>query len=188
MPSRAWYIVAAIIGVGAIAAAGWLLVVRLGSIGAGLVQILVPGSADLELKTAGTYTIFHERTSQLDGRIYTSTDVSGLRVTVRDVAGGRELAMRRPAGSSTYDFGGRSGVAILAFTVETPGTHRLVAAYEDGRSRPQAVLAVGAGFIGGLVTTILLSVGLVMLGLAVAVLIVIVVVLKRRRAAAVPTG
>ncbi len=185
MPSRVWYVVAAAILIASVAGAVWLAVSRIGNVGAGLVQVVVPGSADLDLKQAGSYTIFHERVSTVDGRVYTAPSVSGLRVTVRSVATGREIATRRPGGSSRYDFGGRSGTSVLAFDVDAPGTYRLEAAYEDGRQQPQTVLAVGTGFVSGLLATIALALGVVFIGIAVAALIFIVVLLKRRRVLAV---
>ncbi|MCW5748324.1 MAG: hypothetical protein KIT36_19205 [Alphaproteobacteria bacterium] len=182
MPSRGWYVVAAVVLVAAVVAAVWLAVARVGGMQGGLTQIVVPGSADLELTRPGTYTIFHERTSQVDGRIFSSSDISGLRVAVRSVANGRAIAVRRPTGSTSYNFSGRSGQSVLAFDIDAPGTYRLTAGYDDGRTRPQAVLAVGTGFVSGLLATIALSFGIALAGVAVAMVIFIVVLLKRRRA------
>ncbi len=182
MTSRGWYVVAALIGIAGIAGAVWVVITHLGSVTAGLTQIVVPGGADLDLKQAGTYTIYHERTSTVAGRIYQSSGISGLRVTVKSADSGQQIAVRRPAGTSQYNFGGRSGFSALVFDVDTPGLYRLEAAYDDGRRQPQTVLAVGTGFVGGLLTTIFLAIGLVFAGLAIAVAIVVVVLLRRRRA------
>jgi len=188
MPSRGWYVVAAVILIAAVAGAVSLAVSRIGNVGAGLVQVVVPGGADLDLKQPGSYTIFHERTSTVDGRIYTAPGVSGLRVTVRSLTTGREIAVRRPGGTSRYDFGGRSGTSVLAFDIDAPGMYRLDAAYEGGRQQPQTVLAVGTGFVSGLLTTIALSLGIAFGGIAIALLIFIVVLLKRRRALTAGAG
>jgi len=182
MPSRGWYVVAAVILIAAVAGAVAIVVSRIGNVGAGLVQIVVPGGADLDLQQPGSYTIFHERTSTVAGRIYTAPSISGLRVTVRSVAAGRDIAVKRPGGSSRYDFGGRSGTSVLAFDVDAPGRYRLDAAYDDGRQQPQTVLAVGTGFVSGLLTTIALSLGVAFGGIAIALVIFIVVLLKRRHA------
>ncbi|HKU94580.1 MAG TPA: hypothetical protein VJR58_04860 [Vineibacter sp.] len=182
MPSRGWYVVAAVVLIAAVAGAVWIVASRIGDVGAGLVQVVVPGGADLDLKQPGSYTIFHERTSTVGGRIYTAPSVSGLRVTVKSAATGRDVTVRQPAGSSRYDFGGRSGTSVLAFNIDAPGRYRLDAAYEDGRQQPQTVLAVGTGFVSGLLTTIALALGVAFGGIAVALAIFIVVLLKRRRA------
>jgi hypothetical protein len=181
MPGRGWYVLAVLIVLGSLAGAVALAVTRLGGIGAGLVQVVVPGGATLDLKAPGTYTIYHERTSQIDGRLYTSGDISGLRVTVRAADGGRSIAVRPPSGSSTYNLAGRSGTSVLAFTIEAPGSYRIEAGYDDGRREPRAVLAVGTGFVTGLLVTIGLSAAIALAGLAVALTIVIVVLLKRRQ-------
>ncbi|MBL8673949.1 MAG: hypothetical protein IPK81_12270 [Rhodospirillales bacterium] len=182
MPGRIWYFVAAAIFVASIAGAVWIAIARTGGMTAGLTQIVVPGGATLELKTPGTYTIFHERTSQVDGRVYESTGISGMRVAVRSVATGKSLVVRSPSGSSTYNFGGRSGRSVLAFDVDQPGAYELTAGYDDGRREPRTVLAVGSGFLGALFATIALSMGIAFAGIAAALLIAIITLLRRRRA------
>lgn len=183
MPGRTWYVVAALVVVGAVAAAVWLAVSRLGGIADGLVQVVVPGSADLALDKPGTYTIFHERVSQAGGRLYTAESISGLRVTVRSGTTGGDVALRRPATASRYDFGGRSGISAFAFDIDAPGTYRLTAAYDDGRQQPRTVLAVGTGFVGGLLSTIGLVLAVAFGGIAAGVAIAVVVLLKRRQGA-----
>lgn len=182
MPNRGWYVVAAVVFFGAIVASIWLTVSRLGGIGDSLVQVVVPGSADLTLDAPGTYTIFHERNSQVDGRIYTSESISGLRVTVRSAATGRDVAVKRPTATSQYNYGGRSGFSAFAFDIDAPGTYRLTAAYDDGRREPQTVLAVSTGFIGGLLKTIGLALAIAFGGMAAGLALFIVVLLRRRRA------
>ncbi|HJQ60939.1 MAG TPA: hypothetical protein VJ890_28805 [Vineibacter sp.] len=182
MPSRAWYVLAVAIVIGALVAAVWLAVARVGTVGAGLTQIVVPGGADLQLVARGTYTIFHERTSQVDGRLYSGGDVAGLRVAVWSSGAGRNVTLRPAAARSTYNIGGRSGVSLLVFEVDAPGLYRLTAAYDDGRTQPQVVLAVGTGLFSGVLAIIALSGGIALAGTAVALLIFIVVLLRRRRA------
>lgn len=182
MPGRGWYVLAAAIFLAGMIGSVWYAVTRVVGMESGLIQIVVPGTADLELKQRGTYTIFHERTSQVDGRLYTANDIAGLRVAVRSVASGQDIALRRPAASSTYTFSGRSGASAFAFTVDVPGTYRVTAAYDDGRPQPQTVLAVGTGLFSGLFTTIAVSGAIALVGTAVAMIMFIVVLLKRRKA------
>ncbi len=91
MTSRAWYFVAALIGIAGIAGAVLVLIARLGGMTEGLTQIVVPGGADLDLKQAGTYTIYHESTSTVGGRVYQSNGISGLRVVVRSADSGQPI-------------------------------------------------------------------------------------------------
>lgn len=153
MPSRKGYWLAAAILVAALVAMGIFLGARLSALGQGLIQVVVPGEAALALAEPGTYTIFHERESVVDGRIYASESISGLAVTVRTPAGA-PVALAPVTTSSTYTFGGRTGVAAFNFELATPGSYRLAARYADGRREPRVVLAIGRNFMGGLLITI----------------------------------
>ena len=73
-------------------------------------------------------------------------------------------------------------MSAFVFDIPEPGRYRLVAAYEDGRAEPLAVLTVGHEYFAWLRTTVLGSLAIVFTGIAVA--IVMVVVVWRRRSAA----
>jgi hypothetical protein len=181
-PSRLWYGVAVLI-----LAAGWvamaaLLMVRIGGIADGMMRVVVPGEAELRLNQAGTYTIFHEHRSTLDGRVYDTPGVDGLNVTVRAVSSGRLLELQHGADGS-YTFGGSAGRSLFDFVVSEPGAYRIAAVYADGRKEPQAVLAVGRGFIGDLLITILGAIAFAVGGTGGAIVVAILV--ARRRAKAV---
>lgn len=153
-PSRWWYLLsvaAFLCGFVAMAAFMWP---RLMSMGDELVQVVVPGEAELVLEKSGTYTIFHESKSVVDGQAFVSETVAGLRVVVRSVSGGDPVKLTSSTTSSSYNIGGRSGSSLFTFVVQTPGRYRMAATYDDGRSGPKAVLAVGHGFLGALFKTI----------------------------------
>ena len=182
IPSRKWYLLALAIFLLGLGAMGVFLSARLTALGDQLIQVVVPGTVDLKLAEPGSYTIFHERDSVVGGRLYAGDDISGLRVTVRAQASGAEIAVAPVATSSRYSFGGRTGVSAFEFIVREPGTYRLVAAYDDGRARPQAVLAIGHGFLGGLLGTIFGALAFAFGGAAIALFIALRVFFKRRRA------
>jgi len=144
----------------------------------------VPGEAVLTLEP-GHYTIFHESRSLVDGRIYSGTDVSGLEVSLEPVHAGPALALQQPGMASSYEIGGRAGRSVLAFDVAQPGEYRLVAGYPQGEAKSKAVLAVGRETVGGIVSLVLSVIGIIFLGVAIAVLIV-VMTYRRRRAALAP--
>lgn len=190
-PSRAWYALAgAIVVLGAVAA-GVFLVKRIGNLGDNLTQVVVPGEATLTLAQPGNYTIFHERESVVDGRVYSSTSLSGLRVTLRNAAGER-VPLSGPVASTRYNFGGRSGVGIFEFRIAAPGRYRLTAAYDGGRTEPRTVLSVGSGFVASLLGTIFGGLGFAFGGVILGVAIAVPVFVKRRKAAqfamAAPAG
>ncbi len=186
-PGRIWYFVAAaVLVIGAAAAVAWVAM-QLPKLNDKLIQVVVPGEATLRLTEAGTYTIFHERTSVVDGRVYASDSLSGLRISLRNERGER-VSLSSPQMSSTYNFSGRSGVAVFTFEVAQPGAYRLSAAYDNARSGPRAVLAVGAGFLGALFSIVFGALGFALGGVAAAVIIAAIVFVKRRRASRVATA
>jgi len=183
-PSRWWYLLAISLVAAGFAGMAAFMLPRLLGMADALIQVVAPGEAELTLDEPGTYTVFHERRSVVDDRLYVSNTISGLRITVQSTATGREIPVAPTSLSQTYTFGGRSGVSVVAFDIAEPGGYRLISAYEDGRSEPQAVLAIGHGFLAGLMTTILGSLVIVFGCIAAAAVIVIVVWRKRSTARA----
>jgi hypothetical protein len=181
MPGRYWYVVAILIWLGGMAAAGLFLWSRLAGWEAGLTRVIVPGSAVLDLAETGSYTIFHESHGVIDGRIYAAENISGLRVQLRPEPSGEPVPLTK-SGSSRYSINEHRGYAVLAFELPAPGRYRLLAGYDDGRTEPKTVLAVGQGFVARLVTTILTCVAIGLGSAAAGIAIWIVVFLKRRRA------
>jgi hypothetical protein len=186
MRSPLWFVVAAVIGIGGFVAAGFNLFSGLGEFEGHMQQVVMPGSATLDLNEAGVYTIFHERRSVVDGKSYSSDGMAGLRLSVF-AANGTEVNLT-PSSGSTYTFNGREGHSVYAFQVATPGQYRVTGTLPNGRTEPKIVLALGVGVLGGMFKMIGLSIGLALGGIAIAVLIVILTVIgrgKARRAAAV---
>ena len=180
-PGCAWYFLALLILVLGGAAAGILVLTQLPRLGEKLPQLVVPGETTLNLTEPGTYMIYHERESVVDGRVYSAENISGLRVTLRD-ARGAQVPLSAPGMSSTYNFSGRSGVAVYKFEIAQPGAYRLAAAYDGGRTQPRAVLAVGLGFVSGLLTIIFGALALAFGGAVIAVIVAVVVFVKRHKA------
>ncbi|MFZ5792696.1 MAG: hypothetical protein ACOY3L_18550 [Pseudomonadota bacterium] len=182
MPGRQWYVLAAAIFIAGAAAAGMHLYSRLPALALELPQFVVPGSAEIDLPEPGTYTIFHERVSVVDGRYYQADDVSGLRITIESEDTGAVVALTAPSMTTSYEFGGRSGVSILSFELDAPGRYRLAAAYGNGQRAPAVVLAVGHGFVGKLMAMILSTMAIGLGSAALAIAIAVVTLLKRRKA------
>jgi len=183
-PSRLWYLAAVLAVLAGFAGGALLGYSKLETFTRGMQRIVVPGEAVLTLEP-GHYTIFHESESMIDGRIYSGTDVSGLEVSVGPVRGGRALALKPPGMTSSYEIGGRAGRSVLAFDVAQPGAYRLVAGYPQGEAKSKAVLAVGQETAGGILSLVLSVIGIIFLGVAIAVLIA-VMTYRRRRAALAP--
>lgn len=181
MTSRAWYAVAAVVFVASAVGALWILLAGIGGIGDSVVRVVVPGVATLNLDEAGSYTIFHESRSVIDGVIYTADNVNGLRVTLTAESSGKPVAITQPSMSSHYSISGHEGASILAFDIAEPGRYRLSAAYDGAASRGRTVLAIEHGFVAKLLRTIAGTVATGLLGLVAAVVIAAITFAKRRR-------
>jgi hypothetical protein len=92
-----------------------------------LTQIVVPGEKDLGMTANSEYTIFLEEQSVVDGRIYSTSreNLEGLTCNVHSLTTGNKIDLRRPAGSTTYNVGGRSGRSVLQFQTQEAGTYHL---------------------------------------------------------------
>jgi hypothetical protein len=181
MRSPLWFVLAGVIAVAGFVAAGFQIVSGIGAVEGRLMQVVMPGSSVLSLSQPGTYTIYHERHSIVDGRVYTSTDVGGLRVSMRGPGGG-EVQLAPSSGGSTYKFGSREGRSIFSFSATTPGEYRITGALPDGRTEPKVVLAVESGLMGGMFQMIGGALGLAFGGLAIAGVLVFITLWQRSKA------
>lgn len=159
-----------------------------------LTQVVVPGKAELELKTRGKYTVFLEEQSVVNGRIYSTTQsVNGLTCAVEDQAGTQKLSLRRPSFSTNYTFNGRAGRSVLEFDVPQPGSYEFSCGYPEGVKGPETVVAVGTGVSDRILQTLGRSL-FALFGGGVTGLVIILIVYsmrdkekKRRRWASLPS-
>src|SRR5437763_16841386 len=107
MPGRLGYLVALLLALLGAGGAAIFLLARLPSLDEGLVRMVALGEMAMDLQP-GRYTIFHEYRSVVDGRLYQSADVSGLRVTVSPTAG--EPIALKGAAEARYSINGHAGV------------------------------------------------------------------------------
>ena len=183
MRSPVWFVVAGLIALAGFVGAALYLMPRLGAAEAGLMRVVVPGTALLVFDKPGPYMIYHEKKSTVDGRYYASENVDGLGLALTAEATGAPVKLDEPKTSMSYTFGNRSGSSIYAFTLEQPGRYRLASNLAGGRGDAKAVLAIGQGTFGAMVRTIFGAIAIVFAGLGVAGAIVFVVVWQRSKAA-----
>lgn len=154
-PSALWYVLGATLiaaGVGIFAVVLWQGITHIAD---GLTQVVVPGSADLRLPKPSEYTIFLERESVVNGRIYsTKGAISGLHCEVHSKETGDSIPLHQPSMSTTYTVGGRSGESVLAFRIDRPGSYEISCGYDEGYVGPEAVVAVGSEVGSGIFRTI----------------------------------
>ncbi len=178
MKSPLWFVVAGLIAVAGFIAAGLYLWPRLGSVDAGMIRVVAPGSASITLEKPGTYTIFHEKQSVVDGKYYASESVSGLQIELVAEAGRTPVRIVKPVASTSYSIGNRKGESIFIFTVDSPGRYRLTSSVNGG----QAVLAIGQGTFAAIFALIGGAIAIAFVGLALAGTIVALVIWRRSKA------
>jgi hypothetical protein len=177
MRSPLWFVVAGLIAIAGFVCSGLYLWPRLGSVDAGLIRVVVPGNAVVTLDKPGTYTIFHEKRSVVDGKYYASDTVSGLRVELVAEAGGAPVRVVEPSTSTSYSVGNREGESIFAFTIDQPGRYRLMTNLAGG----QAVLAIGQGMFGAIFKLVGGTIAIAFAGLAIAGIIVGLTIWQRSK-------
>jgi hypothetical protein len=177
MPGRVWYLIAVFVALFGFGCAALFFWSRFDGLTESLIRMSVPGEASIALGP-GTYTVFHEYSSVLDGRLYEARDISGLDVTITNPTG-EKLALRGAA-NTRYELAGHKGVSLLEFDADARGGYRLKATYGAGNG-PETVLAVGQGFIWRMFTIILTTIGIAFVGAGSGIAIASVTYVKRRR-------
>ena len=178
-PSRLRYLLALAIFLAGMAGMAAFLITRLAAMQDGLTRFLVPGEQVLALEP-GAYTIFHETHAVLDGKLYASPGIAGLAVTVAGPDGAPVPIT--PASSGRYSFGEHTGYSIFDFTAPSAGSYTVAGRYDDGAPTPEVVLAVGAGFLSGLLGTIFGALGIAFAGSIIAAGLAVLTLVRRRRA------
>lgn len=143
-------------------------------------QVIVPGTEIIELKEAGKYSIFYEYESVIDGKIYSSNSIYGLKCTLKDVNTGDFITLSNSKSNFNYSVNGREGRSVLEFVIDKPGKYEFEAWYETENDN-KAVLAIGKGFGSTLFVTILLSFITLFGSLATSIIIFVITFVKRRK-------
>jgi hypothetical protein len=139
-------------------------------------RVVVPGSGTVQIKSPGQYKVFLETRSQVDGKVYdTSDDIGGLTLRMQWVEDGQEIPLVPASYGFNYTLHGHEGHLIQTFQADRTGEALLVAD-SSPEFTDQRVLAIGqlsfsqfagsAGMLigavlGGLLGVILLIVGLI---------------------------
>ena len=182
-PSRAYYLLALLVLVVGVAAFIIFLIKGIGGITDKLVQMEAPGTAEMEFAETGTYTIFYEPESVFEGKVYnTRGNFTGVWCTVVSKETNTPVHLDQASVNTTYTVGGRSGMSLLDFEIDKPGTYEVTATYRDNPDRPRIVLAIGHGVARSIFTTVLVGIAIMFGTVTLTLLIAIITLVKRRRA------
>ncbi len=176
-----WFGGAIALTLAAIVAGVAIVVTDAKSLGDKLVSGVVPGEIALRLDEPGTYTIYHEHRTRIDGKVRDGGSLEGLRIKVVEMATGQAVPVGPPTVSGSYSFGDRAGVAAFSFRAIRPGAYGLAAAYDDGRPQPRHVLSVSLGLVHAIVRLVTITISTGFTALVLLVLVVLAVVRSRRR-------
>ncbi|MBX3521230.1 MAG: hypothetical protein KF835_14565 [Xanthobacteraceae bacterium] len=179
VPGRFWYVIAGILFFGSLIVPVPVALWSLFSGDEAVPRLIAPETKIFSL-SRGTYTVFSDSRAVINGEIVISQgSISGLRLTVRS-AGGREIPVEAASVGSRYNYGGQTGFAVLQFSIPESGDYTITADYREKSANNRALLSIRKDFVGGLVGTILLTVGLSLLGAFLGVFIFLRTLWKRR--------
>jgi hypothetical protein len=185
-PGRGWYgLAAAVLAVGVILAGllGYRGVRGIRAFADHFVRVVVPGSADLALAEPGTYTVYHEYRSVVNGTVFDGPqDLPGLLCGLRAKETGAAVPLSPSTTSEAYTVGSRAGVSVGRFSVERPGTYELACRDAAGQAGQRTVLAVGRSDLFSHVLTIIAAVGVFIVAAGIAAAVFTVTFNKRQRA------
>ncbi|AEV68377.1 hypothetical protein [Acetivibrio clariflavus] len=146
-------------------------------------RIIVPGTSIIELRETGKYSVFWEYESVIDGKVFQTDSINGLKCTLMKVNTGELITLENPSVNSSYSVEGREGKNIYEFNISEAGKYELKAWYENGKSE-ETVLAIGKGFGMTIVRTVLISTIILFVTLGTSISIFIIT-FRRRKAESV---
>lgn len=164
-----------VLGIGAF---GFYLYSGIKELSENVIRITAPAKTEARLDEAGVWTVFLETGSVVDGKVSTSTDLTGLVFQVFDPSGA-PVTVRESKGRSTYSFGSRSGFSVMEFTVNQPGTYRIEATFNGRASEAPLVLTIIRDFMGRLMKVILVSLAVLLIPLLTGILIIVLTLVFR---------
>lgn len=146
-------------------------------------RVVIPGKSDIVLKDTGTYTIYNEYRSVIDGKIYyTPQDISGLQCRLISKGTGESINIYPPRGYSKYTFGSYEGVSVFSFNIEQPGVYELSGEYPAGKGGSEMVLSVSHGSGGEFIVTLFIAMFEMFASFIVSVVLFIIILMKRQKA------
>ena len=176
-PGRIWYLAGVVL---LLAGVAWLVFgfVSLSSKVDGFARVPLPAGGTVTLDHSGGYVVYYEGPGAASGQI-PSFDVRIAPVAPPATVG----SLRSYAASVTYTIGSHQGRAVLTLQVVHPGKFLVepsgAAAVAGGSD-----LAFGSSIAGSIVGTVVLSIGLIFLGIAVTIILFIIRLTRTRRARA----
>jgi hypothetical protein len=138
----------------------------------------VPGSAVLEIKEVGTYSLFHEYASVYEGKEYYVNNLPSFNLAIRPLGSTREIETTPLAGVMTYNFGSIQGRAIRNFEITQPGQYEFTFTYQDRSPTPKTIMAISSDLVYRILKTIFLCLVLMSIGIFLPIAIIVIYLVK----------
>ena len=179
-PSALFYVFGILVILAGVVLFVVFLIQSLAGLGDSLTQVVVPGKKEIQLSETGHYTVFHEYKSSVDGRLFVSSaNISNLQCSLVSKQTGEQVQLTPSSTNATYSLGSRAGYSILEFDISNPGTYEFAGSYAGNEEGPEVVLAIGHGFLGGLLQTVFGGMAIMFGGFLAGILIIVVTFVKR---------
>ena len=175
-PGRIWYLAAVLLFLGGVA---WLVFgfVSLSSKVDAFERVPLPAGGTVTLNHSGGYVVYYEGPGANSGQI------PSFRVQIAPTAPPAAVRrLRSYTASVTYTIGVHQGRAVLTLQVVHPGKFLVIPSAAGAAAGSD--LAFGSSVAGGIVRTVLISIGLIFLGIIVAIVLFIIRLTRTRRARA----
>jgi hypothetical protein len=176
-PGRIWYLAGVVL---ILAGVAWLVFgfVSLSSKVDAFSRVPLPGGGNVTLNHSGGYVVYYEGAGAASGQI------PSFNVQIAPVAPPAAVRnLRSYAASVTYTIGAHQGRAVLTLQVVHPGKFLVVPSGATAVAGGSD-LAFGSSIAGSIVGTVVLSIGLIFLGIAITIILFIIRLTRTRRARA----
>jgi hypothetical protein len=174
-PSRAWYWLAGALVVGSVVVAVVGLVLGLTSFDRRIEEmqrVPLPGIGEVSFTEAGGYGLYYEGVGAGEG------EVPAFTVSLVPVDGGEPVRIGGDEGTVTYTIGGRTGIQVGSFEIDSPGRYVLQADVGGAAVGP-AELAVGRGLGRSIAGPLFVALGGALILFLLGVVLALVVALRR---------
>ncbi len=159
----------------------FFLIRSISGMGDDMVRLVVPGERTFRLEEPGSYTVFHEYRSVVDGKVYSSgAQLGSMNITLTGPSG-ENVPLGPLMSNQTYNMGSTSAYGVFSFSAGQAGEYHLSAFYQGGEEGPETVLAIDKGFVTDLLITIFSSIGILFLTVFVSVALIVLAVVRGRR-------
>jgi len=145
-------------------------------------RFVVPGDKDLNLTEPGSYSVFYEYKSRLDGKSYGENQLfpklPNINLSVKHKETDVKADLSVPSYGYDYTVSDRKGMLVYLFNVNNPGIYRFTGEYPKNAEGDEIVLAVSRDNFGAMIFLLATSFGPAFILLAAGVIAMVMFIPK----------